>query len=83
MTRVKVTRNYQITIPDEVRRTVNLKEGESVDVEALDSERVLVKRVIPLKELEGAWKDERGVDDAMKEVADLWKNWKIQKKRHA
>lgn len=80
MTRVKVTRNYQITIPEEVRKTVKLKEGESVDIEALDSQRVLVKRVIPLEELEGAWKDDRGVDEAMKEVSDLWKSWKIKRR---
>ncbi|ADC65707.1 transcriptional regulator, AbrB family [Ferroglobus placidus DSM 10642] len=30
--RVKVTRNYQITIPAEIRRKVNLRLGDVVDV---------------------------------------------------
>ncbi|AIY91043.1 AbrB/MazE/SpoVT family DNA-binding domain-containing protein [Geoglobus acetivorans] len=30
--RVKVTRNYQVTIPAEVRRKINLRLGEVVDV---------------------------------------------------
>ncbi|WP_456478396.1 AbrB/MazE/SpoVT family DNA-binding domain-containing protein [Geoglobus ahangari] len=30
--KVKVTRNYQITIPAEIRRKINLKLGEIVDV---------------------------------------------------
>ncbi len=30
--RVKVTRNYQITIPAEIRRKINLRLGEVVDV---------------------------------------------------
>lgn len=82
MTKVKVTRNYQITIPDDVRKRVRLKEGETVEVEALDPQSVLVKRVIPLEELEGAWKDEPRIGEVMKEVADLWKSWKIRKSRY-
>ncbi len=74
LTRAKVTHNFRITIPDEVRRRVKLKVGETVDIEAIDSQHVLVKRLIPLEELEGAWKDEPGVDQAMKVVTDLWKS---------
>jgi hypothetical protein len=39
--------------------------------------------VILLEELERAWKEEHRVVEAMKELSDLWKSWKIQKKQHA
>jgi AbrB family looped-hinge helix DNA binding protein len=41
MARVKITRNYQITIPEKIRRRVKL-ESETVDIEAIDSQRALV-----------------------------------------
>jgi AbrB family looped-hinge helix DNA binding protein len=78
MAKVKVTRNYQVTIPEEVRKTVHLKEGDSVEISALDSERALLRRTIPLEELEGAWKDDKDIEKAMKEVKTLWKSWKIK-----
>ena len=33
---------------------------------------------ICLAELEGSWKDEKGVEKAMNEVSKLWKGWKIK-----
>ena len=83
MTKVKVTRNYQVTIPEEVRKVVHLKEGDSVEISALDSERVLVKRTIPLAKLEGSWKDEKDVEKAMNEVRTLWKSWKTKQRQSA
>jgi len=77
---VKVTRNYQVTIPEEVRRKVKLSEGDMVEIEALDSQRVVLKRIKPLGELKGAWAGDRDIDEAMEEVKKLWKNWKITKR---
>jgi AbrB family looped-hinge helix DNA binding protein len=76
MARAKVTRNYQVTIPEEVRRKVKLNEGDTVEIDALDSERVIMKRLIPLKELKGAWAGDPSIDVAMHEVKKLWKSWK-------
>jgi len=80
MARVKITRNYQVTIPEEVRNKVKLNEGDIVDIKALDAERVILKRIIPLEELEGAWSDDPSIDRAMDEVQRLWKNWKTPRK---
>ena len=81
--RAKVTRNYQVTIPEEVRKKVKLNEGDTVEIEALNSDQVLLKRIIPLDELKGAWADDPSIDDAMEEVRNLWKNWKMVPKKSA
>ncbi|ANF23043.1 AbrB/MazE/SpoVT family DNA-binding domain-containing protein [Thermococcus piezophilus] len=39
----KVTRNYQITLPTEVRKALGIKEGELLEVE-LEGERIVIKR---------------------------------------
>ena len=77
---MKVTRNYQVTIPEEVRKKVKLNEGDTVEIEALNSEQVILKRIIPLAELKGAWADDSEIDNAMEEVKKLWKSWKMPKK---
>ncbi len=77
MAKVKVTRNYQITIPREVRIKLKLKEGEIVEVLALDEQRAVLKRIIPRETLEGAWDKE--MDHAMAEVGRLWRPWKLSK----
>lgn len=45
MVRVKVTRNYQVTIPAEIRNKVGLKEGEEVEVYLDELGRILIERV--------------------------------------
>ena len=79
MSRVKVTRNYQITIPEDVRKRVKFNEGDTVEVDALDSQQVIIRRLIPLDELNGAWADDQSIDIAMQEVKKLWKSWKAPK----
>jgi len=76
--KVKVTRNFQVTIPEGVRKKIRLEEGDTVEVEAIDSDRILLKRIIPIDQLEGVWKDEKNVDEAMSEVRKLWKTWKTK-----
>ncbi len=80
MTKVKITRNYQVTIPEEVRKTVKLAEGDTVEVEALDSQKIVLKRIIPLEELKGAWASDPSIDEAMEEVKKLWKSWNKPKR---
>ncbi|MEL9990744.1 MAG: AbrB/MazE/SpoVT family DNA-binding domain-containing protein [Thermoproteus sp.] len=40
---VKVTRNYQITIPAEVRRRLDIKEGDLLIVE-VEGDRIVVRK---------------------------------------
>jgi AbrB family looped-hinge helix DNA binding protein len=72
--KVKVTRNFQVTIPEEVRKKIRLSEGDTVEIEVLDSTQLVLKRVIPLGELKGAWANDPSIDSAMEEVRKDWKN---------
>jgi len=41
--RVKVTRNYQVTIPAEIRRVLGIKEGDLLEVR-LEGERIVIEK---------------------------------------
>lgn len=43
--RVKITKNYQITTPAEIRSKMGLKEGEEVEIYLDESGRILIERV--------------------------------------
>jgi AbrB family looped-hinge helix DNA binding protein len=77
---VKVTRNYQVTIPEDIRKRVKLNEGDIVEIEALDSHRLILKRLIPLDELKGAWANDPSIDEAMEEVKEVWKGKPTKRK---
>ncbi|MDO8615963.1 MAG: AbrB/MazE/SpoVT family DNA-binding domain-containing protein [Dehalococcoidia bacterium] len=67
----KITRNYQVSIPKEVREALGLQEGDYVEVQERDGEIVMVpKRLIDAGQ---AWfwapdwqKGERDVDDELR-----------------
>jgi len=72
---VKVTRNYQVTIPEDVRRELGIEEGDFVSIETLNKTLAVLKRVIPVEDLAGAWDEE--MDEVMKDVGTSWKAWKL------
>ena len=72
---MKVTRNYQITIPVSIRRELGIKEGDYVSIEVSGEGEAVLKRVIPIEELAGAWDEE--MDSVMKEVRQAWRRWKL------
>lgn len=45
MVKVKITRNYQLTIPAQIRAKLGLKEGEIVEVNLDREGRILIERV--------------------------------------
>ncbi|MCL5941945.1 MAG: AbrB/MazE/SpoVT family DNA-binding domain-containing protein [Actinobacteria bacterium] len=49
----KVTRKGQITIPQEIREALGIREGDAVQV-SLEGERVVVRRIVPWSELAGS-----------------------------
>jgi len=69
--KVRVTRNYQVTIPSEVREELDIKEGDYVLIEAHGKDQAILKKVIPIESLAGAWDDE--MDSIMEEVKGIWK----------
>ena len=44
MSKVKITRNYQITIPKEIREKLKLKLGEKVTIR-LEGDKIIVQRI--------------------------------------
>ena len=68
--KVKVTRNYQITIPAEIRRKLNLKLGDILDV-SYDEERneIIIRKVLELRKTFKA-----GRKLTSKEIEDLIKS---------
>lgn len=75
MAKVKVTRNYQITIPRSVRKELEIKEGDYVSIEVSGKGVAVLKRIIPLEDLAGAWDEE--MDNIMEDVGKQWKRWKL------
>ena len=49
MARVKVTRNYQVTIPREVRERIGLREGDYLEVSLDERGRIVMERVRPTR----------------------------------
>ncbi|WP_297506053.1 AbrB/MazE/SpoVT family DNA-binding domain-containing protein [Thermococcus sp.] len=44
MSVTKVTRNYQITIPAEIRKALGIKEGEILEV-SLEGDKIVIQRL--------------------------------------
>lgn len=71
----KITRNYQITLPKDIRKMVGVKEGDEVMFVIEDNKVVLVKsRDDPIMAAAGIWKDikETGVE-YQKRVRQQWR----------
>lgn len=45
MAKVKITRNFQVTIPSAVRSKLGLKEGEEVDIRLNGEGRIVIERL--------------------------------------
>jgi len=75
LAKVKVTRNYQVTIPESVRKRLGIREGDYVSIEVSGEEEAILRRVISIEDLAGVWDEE--MDRVMEDVKSLWKAWKI------
>jgi AbrB family looped-hinge helix DNA binding protein len=67
MTFVKITRNFQVSIPKEIRETLRLEEGDFIQVEERDGQIVMIPK--KLIDADQAWfwtqewqEDEREAD---------------------
>ena len=43
--RVKVTRNFQVTVPAEIRRTLGIKQGDWLELDA-ESDKIIVRKLV-------------------------------------
>ena len=55
MTTSKVTRKGQVTIPQDIRESLGIHEGDSVQI-VLEDDRVMLRRIVPWADLEGSLK---------------------------
>lgn len=71
----KVTRNYQLTIPKDVRKVVGIKEGDEVMFVVEDNKIALVKsQEDPVLAAAGIWKDMKETgEEYQKRIRKQWK----------
>ena len=76
----KITRNYQITLPKDVRRIAGLKEGDEVTILFEDNKITIIKSEInPIIAAAGAWK---GIKETGEEYQKRARSeWKKREKR--
>ena len=76
----KITRNYQITLPKDVRKVVGLREGDEVVFTIEDGKVVIVKSAEdPIMAAAGIWQDKKETGaEYQKRIRMQWK--KRQKK---
>lgn len=72
---------YQVVIPKEARRKINLKPGQKMDVEIVGEKVILSKAQTKkqlkwpedyYKELRGLWKDTEDIDKYLEEEDKSW-----------
>ena len=81
MSITKVTRNYQITVPRDIREQAEIKEGDKL-VETMENDEIKIKKFDEdsFKKAFGIWKDAK-IKDSVKYVRDLRKEWDQRAKR--
>lgn len=81
MSMTKVTRNYQITVPRDIREQANIKEGDKIVI-TMENDEIKMKKFDEdvFKRAFGSWKN-AGIKDSVKYVRDIRKEWEHRAKR--
>ncbi len=81
MSMTKVTRNYQITVPRDIRKQANIKEGDKIVI-TMENDEIKMKKFDEdvFKRAFGSWKN-AGIKDSVKYVRDIRKEWEHRAKR--
>jgi len=81
MSLTKVTRNYQITVPRDIREQAKIHEGDKLVV-TMENDEIKLKKFDEdvFKRAFGSWKD-AGIKDSVKYVRDIRKGWGKRRKR--
>ena len=81
MSMTKVTRNYQITVPRDIREQAKIAEGDKLVI-TMENGEIKIKKFDEdsFKKAFGIWKD-AGIKDSVKYVKDLRKEWEHRAKR--
>ena len=81
MSMTKVTRNYQITVPRDIREQAKIKEGDKLVI-TMENGEIKMKKFDEdvFKRAFGSWKN-AGIKDSVKYVRDIRKGWEHRAKR--
>ena len=81
MSMTKVTRNYQITVPRDIREQASIKEGDKLII-TMENNEIKMKKFDEdsFKKAFGIWKD-AGIKDSVKYVRELRNEWEHRAKR--
>ena len=81
MSMTKVTRNYQITVPRDIREMAKIKEGDKLVI-TMENEEIKMKKFDEdvFKSAFGSWKN-AGIKDSVKYVRGIRKEWEKRAKR--
>jgi len=81
MSVTKVTRNYQITVPRDIRDQAKISEGDKLVITMINDE-IKIKKFDEdiFKKAFGSWKN-AGIKDSVKYVRDMRKSWEKRRKR--
>ncbi|MEM2134955.1 MAG: AbrB/MazE/SpoVT family DNA-binding domain-containing protein [Candidatus Freyarchaeota archaeon] len=75
--KVKVTRKFQVTIPLEIRKKMDVKVGDELMVRE-EGGKIVFTKAPSLKEIAGAWEHIESTEDFMEDVRRMWKTWKLK-----
>lgn len=81
MSITKVTRNYQITVPRDIREMARIREGDKLVI-TMENEEIKMKKFDEdiFKKAFGSWKGS-GIKDSVKYVRNIRKGWEKRRKR--
>ena len=81
MSITKVTRNYQITVPRDIREQAKIVEGDKL-VLTMENDEIRIKKIDEdvFKKAFGSWKN-AGIKDSVKYVKKIRKGWEDRAKR--
>ena len=81
MSITKVTRNYQITVPRDIREQAKISEGDKLVV-TMENDEIKIKKFDEdiFKKAFGSWKN-AGIKDSVEYVRKMRKGWEKRRKR--
>lgn len=81
MSMTKVTRNYQITVPRDIREQADIREGYKLVI-TMENDEIKMKKFDEdvFKKAFGSWKN-AGIKDSVKYVRSIRNEWEKRAKR--
>jgi len=71
-----VGRRGTVYIPKSIREKADLEEGSKIEIGVNKEGGIIIKKVVDIKAVRGAWKDKEEIIDAIESLKDYWNAWK-------